>query len=122
MTTTDEAIDQPPENIIEEGEIISVLNVSDYYTCVVCGGKVNRVNAFVGECLKCNGKVKLSRCKQCTTVKIVAQDSHGSNFTLTAYNDNLLKITTEEDTGSTMEDKLLLAPRQGNVITNVQIV
>ena len=45
------------------GEIDSVLSCEEYSSCWMCKGKVKVVNAVVGECGKCHGMVKLSKCK-----------------------------------------------------------
>ena len=61
------------EGCVVEGEIVSVVEVDEYASCVLCKGKVQAVTEVFGECGKCNGKVKTSRCKKSESVKFVVE-------------------------------------------------
>ena len=54
-----------------EGEITAVLSVSQYFLCMSCKAKVNKINNTLGYCSKCDATVKLSKCTNNSSAKIV---------------------------------------------------
>ena len=44
-----------------KAEIVAVIGIDSYRICRNCNAKVSTVNEVMGECNKCNAKVKLSR-------------------------------------------------------------
>ena len=44
------------------GEIVAVVNVDEYFGCIVCKAKVQQQNSIIGECSKCRMKVKMTKC------------------------------------------------------------
>ena len=65
-----------------EGEITAVLSVSQYFSCTSCKAKVNKINNTLGYCSKCDSTVKLSKCTNNSSAKIVVEDISHTNLTL----------------------------------------
>ena len=71
-----ESCDDGQSNFIAEGEIIAVLNTDDYTSCISCKGKVRAVSDLMGECLKCDAKLKLACCGSNTSIKFVVESKN----------------------------------------------
>ena len=77
----------PEDEIIKgrqsmKGETTAVLSVSQYFSCMSCKAKVNKINKTLGNCLKCDATVKLSKCTNNSSAKIVVEDINHTNLTL----------------------------------------
>ena len=70
---------------VAEGEIAAVLCVDDYSSCVSCRGKVRAISSVVGNCMKCNAKVKLTRCRKSKSVRFVVNQAGGKTWQLAAF-------------------------------------
>ena len=46
-----------------QAEIVTILKVETYIGCRNCNNKVTQVGA-IGECTKCNAKMKISKCNR----------------------------------------------------------
>ncbi len=103
---TDEIVEG---NEVIEGEIIAVLDITEYDSCLICQGKVQRSNSISGECTKCKANIKMSRLKKSSSVRFMVEDANGTTHRLTAFTDQISKII-EDEHGSSIEDKMLSAP------------
>uniref|UniRef100_A0A1X7UTL3 Uncharacterized protein n=1 Tax=Amphimedon queenslandica TaxID=400682 RepID=A0A1X7UTL3_AMPQE len=87
------------------GEIVSILSVTDYTSCMVCTGSVRHVSEVLARCIKCQATPKLSHCNSCKSAKILlSQES--KKWYLTAYNEHMQDIISDVD-GETLEENLL---------------
>lgn len=57
--------------LVATGEIVAVLSISDYSSCVSCTGMVQSINEVLGKCTKCGATLKLNKCNQSKSAKIV---------------------------------------------------
>ncbi len=60
-----------------DGEVVGVLSVDEYSSCLSCRGKVKTIGTSnaIGECMKCHLKVKMTRCAKSKGAKIVIASS-----------------------------------------------
>ena len=93
---------------VAEGEIIAILGIDEYISCVNCRGKVKGRDEVIGECIKCKAKVKLSRCSKSSSAKFVVEDSSGRKWYLTAFDEQVTAIIANE-CGSSIEERMLSA-------------
>ena len=56
------------------GEISRVLSFERYLSCPECNSKVQQIDTICGECTKCSGAVKLSKCPGNMTAKVKLKD------------------------------------------------
>lgn len=119
FTTADDQVGQSNNTV--EGEITAIISVDDYPTCVSCKGKVKSVTDVIGECMRCNAKVKISRCNHSNSVKFVVESSEGKIWRLTAFNEQMQAIIDGEYGGS-IEEKMLSADKMKFFFTTSNIV
>ena len=103
-----------------EGEIVAVLAVDMYTSCISCNGKVKNLNDVLGECMKCNAKVKLVCCSENASVKFVVKGPE-KTWRLTAFGEQINAIIGDEQ-GDSVAEKMLLAPRMKYYFSNTNIV
>ena len=78
---------------------------------------------IIGECLKCQGKMKMSRCGKRICVKFVVEGVNGRKWYLTAFNEKVQAIVYGES-GSSIEEKMfsigsIKLSIDGNVVKGV---
>ena len=71
VATEEEEYDEQLEEQSVEGEIVAVVGVDNYFSCINCYGKVKLYSHLMGECMKCASKVKLSSCKEQTSSRFI---------------------------------------------------
>ena len=59
------------------GEISHVLSFEHYLSCPECNSKVQEIDTICGECTKCSGAVKLSKCPGNMIAKVKLEDDEG---------------------------------------------
>jgi len=101
--------------IVVRAEVASVISIDSYVSCRNCLGKVLETKNGVGECGKCNAKVKLAKCKNRNVARIEIEDEKGgTQYKLMVFDDVVEQIVrfcredgcSEED----LSDLLLLSP------------
>lgn len=109
---------------VVEGEIVAVLGVDSYSSCISCKGKVNNLNDVIGECSKCSCKMKMSRCEQNLSVRFMVEGDGKQTWRLTAFKHEVEAIVAGE-TGASIAEKMLLVDNikfyvsSGNIVKNV---
>ena len=102
-------------------EIVAVSKCESYLTCRVCRAKVLHLSGTVGECTKCEAKVKLSKTVSNVKVSMILEDEDKKEHRVTAFSDIIEEITKEID-GDDLAEKLLLAPTMVYTISRKDIV
>lgn len=82
-TLSDGECSKAPNNI--SGEIIAVLSAEEYSSCISCKTKVRPLNEVIGECPKCQTKMKLNRCNSSNIVRAVVEDDGGIQHRVTFF-------------------------------------
>lgn len=107
-------IEQKPgihhQNAVLEGEIVGVLSTDQYLSCLNCKAKINPINEHIGECGKCNFKVKLSKCNFNDTARVIFRAaSNGIDHHVTFFHKDIIAVTLNTS-GLSLIDKLLNVP------------
>ena len=90
-----------------EGEIDVIISVDEYRCCCTCKAKVTPVNDIVSECSKCSSAMKLVKCDNAATAKVVLEGDQVRVVTMfTPIIDDLINTID----GDTVAMKLLSAP------------
>ena len=104
------------------GEIIAVQSISNYLSCVSCsGGTVQTLTSTIGKCSKCDAIIKLSRCNQSNSARIVVSDQNNLNYYFTIYSDQL-KVLLDDEQDCTQENLLMTHIHTFNYYTKTNIV
>lgn len=102
-----------------EGEIDVIVSVDEYTSCRTCKAKVTPANEIIGECTKCGSVMKLAKCTNAATAKVVLEGDQDRVVTIfTTIIDDLIK----EVNGDTVAMKLLSAPPHSFSIDKKDIV
>lgn len=91
--------------MVATGETIAVLSLTNYWSCMSCTGTVRSINDVLGKCVKCDATIKLSKCNDSKSARIVVS-GNDKKWYLTAYNEHL-EALVEGEQGSSLEEKLL---------------
>ncbi len=75
-----------------------MLSIDQYTTCLSCKGKVSSVNATLGQCTKCTAVMKLTKCQESITARLLIQGEPGAQHTVTAFHQEVLAIIKSSET------------------------
>ena len=101
-------------------EISRVLSFERYLSCPECNSKVQQMDTICGECTKCSGAVKLSKCPGNMIAKVKLEDDEGKLHLATMFTNVILAII-ENDEGN-VSTKLLQSSQMVFTIDNRDIV
>ena len=115
--------------VVVKGEIVAVIGIDSYRSCRNCNAKVSTVNEFMGECNKCNAKIKLSRCGEKNVARVIIEDATGKEYKLSIFDEILDHIIEHGKTAMatsasciTKPELLLSAPQLLYTITSKETV
>lgn len=106
------------KNIV--GEISSVLSFERHLSCPECKSKVQHIDTICGQCTKCSGAVKLSKCPTNMLTKVKLEDNEGKFHFATMFSNTILAII-EKDEGN-VSTSLLQTSQMVFTIDNRDIV
>ena len=72
-----------------EGEIIAVLSLDEYPSCLKCKAKVTTVSPIMAECYKCGAKFKLNKCPLNRAALIVVEEKSDTQHKVTVFDKEL---------------------------------
>ena len=108
---------------------MGVIGIDTYRSCWNCNAKVSTVNEFMGECNKCNAKIKLSRCGEKNVARVILEDAAGKEYKLSIFDEILDHIIEHGKTAMgtssscvTKAELLLSAPQLVYTISSKKIV
>ena len=101
------------------GEIEVVLAVEEYERCKTCKSKVSHISDTIVECTKCHSLMKVSKCAQAVTAKVIIGDNEDKVVTMFS---NIISEVTDGVEGPSIAQKLLLAPKRSYSIGKNNIV
>ena len=101
-----------------DGDIVAVLGMDEYLSCISCKSKVKELNNTIGECA-C--KIKISRCKKSVNVRFIVEGKEGKTWHLTAFNEQVQGIVTDEN-GVSLEEQMLMTSNMKFFITRNDVV
>jgi len=79
--------------IVVRAEVASAISIDSYVSCRNCLRKVLETKNGVGECGKCNAKVKLAKCKNRNVARIEIEDEKGgTQYKLAMFDDVVEQI------------------------------
>ena len=114
---------------VVKADIVAVIRIDNYRSCRNCNTKVSTVNEFMGECNKCDAKIKLSRCGGKNVARVILEDAAGKEYKLSIIDeilDHIIKHgrTTMGTSASciTKAELLLSAPQLVYTISSKEIV
>ena len=105
-----------------EGEITGVSSCEEYVSCKSCKAKVIKLSTNIGECTKCNMKMKLSKCTKSIAARFIIEDEGGYEYKVTAFNEIVNAITSHVAEGNDIAEKMLCAPTMTFTISKKDIV
>ena len=115
--------------VVVKAEIVAIIGIESYRSCRNCNAKVSTVNKFMGECNKCNAKIKLSRCGEKNVARVILEDATGKEYKLSIFDDILDHIIEHGKTAMatsascvTKPELLLSAPQLLYTITSKETV
>lgn len=68
---SDEELIPESGNRVMNGSIIGVVSIDSYSSCVNCKGKVEWISGIMGQCTRCNIKLKYGSCNQSQTATLI---------------------------------------------------
>ena len=97
-----------------QGEIVVVLKTETYIGCRNCNSKVVQVGAM-GECTKCGARMKLGKCKNNHSARVILKDVNAKEHRVTMFDEVLHQVvgfSSEVTSGTDTEiaDVLLSSP------------
>lgn len=95
---------QPQYERVIDGEIISVI-YDEHQKCPVCNFRMTLAYNDIYECTKCKSKCKHSKAKKYAYAKLFLQDSDGSSYNVTMFNNVLSSLNLQE--AHSIEEQLL---------------
>lgn len=103
------AVSRDAAILVVHGEIVGV-QLEQCLSCIKCQGSVTATskNKLIGACNKCDMRMKISKCKECTIAKLTIEDKNQSTINVTAF-DNVISDLVKEfsDEDLCLEDKIL---------------
>jgi hypothetical protein len=113
-----ESIQSTNEEFI--GDIVGIVSISNFYSCISCSAKVQQSAGSVGCCGKCGLKQKISRCKNNHVAQINVEQFRK---TVTVFGDIIKETTCDmEEYGDDIEMKLLsLMSKKFKIKNNVVV-
>ena len=100
--------------VVVKGEVIGVVSVETYTSCVSCHGKVTETKTGVGQCSKCSTKVKMGKCKIQSVARVIIEEG-GKEHKLTMFDEIVEQIgdISKEVAGpcDDVSEKLLMSPQ-----------
>ena len=101
--------------VVVKGEVIGVVSVETYTSCVSCHGKVTETKTGVGQCSKCSTKVKMGKCKIQSVARVVIEEEGGKEHKLTMFGEIVEQIgDISRDVAGPCDDvseQLLMSPQ-----------
>lgn len=94
-------------------EVVAVLNVETYISCRICNGKVTEVHNGVGECSKCNSKMKMKKCKDKSVARVILEEREGKEHKVSMFTEviqEVIKISEDAADSGDIINQLLLSP------------
>lgn len=91
-----------------------MISIESYISCKNYSGKVTRTNQGLGECAKCNSKMKIFKCKYQSVARVVLEGEEGKEHKVT-MSGKITDISKEFEGGGDGEDisgLLLLSPHK----------
>ena len=80
--------------IIVKAEIVEAASIESYSSCRSCSGKVTETkNLGVGECTKCNSRIKMSKSKSQSIARVVLQEEGSREHKVTMFGEVILNIS-----------------------------
>lgn len=117
---SDEDFSDCDDDLVHGAEIIGVLSLQTFWSCLMCKAKVVQTTENFGSCTKCQMDQKLTHCSVSSMAKLLI--SSGTDYhTLNVFDSNLKDIAEQEP----ITTELLLAARPftftyaNNVITTI---
>jgi len=104
--------------LVMKAEVVQVISIDSYNSCRNCNGKITTTsNPEIGECTKCNSKLKISKSKSQSIARIILQEDNGTERKVTLFGEAIKTISDVtkhmaaiEDT-SDLSDLLLMSPQ-----------
>lgn len=60
-----------------KGDVVAVVSMETYASCVNCHAKATEASRGLGQCSKCNTKVKMLKCKHQSVARVVVEEEEG---------------------------------------------
>ena len=110
-----------------KGEVVALVSMDEYKSCRNCNAKVVEGGKFaMGECSKCNTKMKMSKCNKQCIAHVIIEDDKGKEHKVTVFSDVLKQIAYygKEAAGveADISKQVLSAPSLNYTITKKDIV
>ena len=102
------------------GEISSVLSFERYLSCPECKSKVHEVDDVCGQCTKCGGAMKLSKCPKNMLAKVKVEDNECKTHFGTMFTNTILSIIKTDE--GNVSRKLLQTSEMLFTISNRDII
>ena len=102
---------------VVKAEVVAVISMEMYASCVNCHGKVLEASREVGQCSKCNTKVKMLKCKNQSVARVVVEEEGGKQHKLTMFGGVVQQIAdiSKETAGTSgdcnVSDQLVMSPQ-----------
>jgi len=101
-----------------KAEVVQVISIDSYNSCRNCNGKITTTsNPGIGECTKCNSKLKISKSKSESIARIILQEDNRTERKVTLFGETIKTISDVtkrmaaiKDT-SDLSDLLLMSPQ-----------
>ena len=117
---SDDNLDQSIDRVnVVEGEITGC---EEYVSCKSCKAKVIKLSTNIGECTKCNMKIKLSKCTKSIAARFIIEDEGGNEYKVTTFSEIVNTIISHVAEGNDIAEKLLCAPTMTFTISKKEIV
>ena len=99
---------------------LAVLSFERYLSCPKCKSKVQEIDSICGQCTKCDGVVKLSKCPSNMLAKVKLEDDQGKRHFATMFTSVILSIIENEE--GNVSTKLLQSSQMVFTINNRDII
>ena len=118
----DEELIPDSGNRVLNGSIIGVVSIDSYFSCVNCRGKVDWISGIMGQCTRCNIKLKYGSCNKSQTATLIFQPVSGDNIKISVFNNELETLTSSAAVGCDIEEQLFSIPLIKVCLTSKNVV
>ena len=119
--------DLPPPGLQIRGEIVGIESFEQFRSCIKCKSKVEARSENIGQCTKCCCTVKLAKCTESLAAKLILQDKNGTNHTVVAFTDQVVKIVDSSSMDNIVEKLLSVGDicvfvNEKMIVTSVELL
>ncbi len=108
---------------LKNAEIVAIVTLDCYKSCLRCKARVEGVEDLIGICSKCGIHQRVDKCSDHLTGKLLLQEQgNDKTLTLSAFGSTLTQMAAVDSASQVTPSSLLMAPILNTVIYNKDVI